>query len=97
MESIGKQLPIVKTEFKNFRDELSSAQVDETVDDIIREYGTPSYRKWYCELVYEFGPRAIKDLQGRCRDANVPSRLFAYLAKQMHDTRKNQRKMNEKL
>ncbi len=94
MESIGKHLPNVRREFKDHRKELSSAQVDEVVDGIIREYGTSGYRKWYCELVYEFGTQAIKDLQGRCRDANTPSRLFAHLAKQMHDTRKQQRKIS---
>lgn len=95
MDSIGKHLPNVRREFKDFKKELSSTQVDEYVSGLIKEYGSPEYRRWYCVLVYEFGIQTIDDLRGRCRDARTPARLFARLAKEMLDTRQRQRKQKE--
>jgi hypothetical protein len=82
MEPISKQFANLGKENRDYRKELSVAYVDQLADEIVHEYSTPRFRKWYLSLIYELGPQAIKDIRGRCRDARHPGKLFSKLAKE---------------
>lgn len=81
MESIGKQFANLNKD-RDYRKELSVAFVDQLADEIVREYSTPKFRKWYIYLIYELGPQVVNDIRGRCRDARHPGKLFSKLAKE---------------
>lgn len=81
------QLPIVN------RDNVTPKRpplvyVDYLADELVKEYGTPDYRKWYCALIYRYGLAQVEEWRKRAEKANAPVRVFSKYAAQAKNTKK---------
>ena len=77
MDQITKdyQLPIDNSGYEPVK-RISIGVVDVLADTLVAEYRNPTYRKWYCGAIYEFGPAKIEQWRRRAEDGNQPGRLF---------------------
>lgn len=50
--------------------------VDRIADSLVSEYVNPEWRKWYCGVIYEFGPAQVEEWRKRADDGKVPAKLF---------------------
>ena len=64
------------------RDKPSIAVVDSVADSLVKEYGNPQYRRWYCGIIYEFGLDKVEEWRKRASEGNTPARLFSSYVKQ---------------
>lgn len=72
----------IENENENWKDTLDFRFVDELVDDLVKRYKNPEFRKWYCKLVYNIGPSRVNEIQGRVQGAQDEAKLFSKLANQ---------------
>lgn len=55
--------------------------VDEIADRLVTEYGNRQFRRWYCGVVYQFGPNKVYEWQARAKEGKDPARLFSKYVK----------------
>lgn len=70
------QLPVGKSNKIN-NHELPIEQVDEIADSLCAEYTNPSYRRWYCGVVYDFGVSKVEEWKKRAKEGKEPAKLFS--------------------
>lgn len=56
--------------------------VDRIVDALVREYDNPGFRRWYCGVVYEFGPAQFEEWRRRASEGKEPAKLFSKYVKE---------------
>lgn len=66
---------------KSNRYQPSIEAVDRIADGLVTEYRNPQFRRWYCGVVYQFGPQKVLEWQGRARDGSSPAKLFSKYVK----------------
>jgi hypothetical protein len=77
------QLPSGNSGNKN-KHQLPIGTVDEIVEELCKEYSNPYYRRWYCGVIYEFGPSVVEEWRRRACEGKEPAKLFS---KYVKDTR----------
>jgi hypothetical protein len=95
MDMSSYRLPNGSSEDPSKKRKFSLQQLHDVVNGLIAEYGTPDFRGWYSKLVTTFGPQIILDLQGRCRDANFPGKVFSARAKELIDAYEARQRFEE--
>lgn len=92
MEKIN--LNLTRTENSSLNEDYSKLPieaVDQFADILVIEYNNPDYRRWYCKLIYTFGPAQVDEWQGRASNSDNPGKLFSKYAsealrkKEAHD------------
>lgn len=76
MESINRiidKIPIGNTHFVK---QIPIEQVDELADELVAEYGNPTFRKWYCGVIKKFGVPKVHEWRRRASEGDHPGRLF---------------------
>jgi hypothetical protein len=58
--------------------------VDSLVDELVKEYDNPGFRRWYCGVIYEFGLDRVGEWRRRASDGKTPARLFSAYVKQAY-------------
>jgi hypothetical protein len=56
--------------------------VDRIADALVSEYHNPEWRRWYCAVIYEFGPVRVYEWQQRAREGKWPAKLFSKYVKE---------------
>lgn len=64
------------------QEKLSLAIVDSVADELVREYGNPEFRRWYCGVIYKFGLDRVEQWRRRASEGKQPARLFSTYVKQ---------------
>ena len=67
---------------KSIYHELPIEQVDSEVDELVRVFNNPEFRKWYCLVVRELGIEKVHELKVRAEEGSQPGKLFSKLAKE---------------
>lgn len=71
-------------ELPNFK-HLKIDFVDSIADELVKEYDGAKYRRWYCGIVYEYGPAQVQEWRVRAREGKYPAKLFSkYAANKKH-------------
>lgn len=67
-----------------------AAQVDELADRIVKAFNNPSARRWYCGVIYKYGPGRVEDWLGRATsgEAHTPAALFTHYVNEAGGYRK---------
>ena len=55
--------------------------VDILAAELVEEYQNPDYHKWYCRIIYEFGPLQVEEWRQRAREGASPGKLFSAYVK----------------
>jgi hypothetical protein len=72
----NNQLPVVNSEKLHFK-QLPIGAVDSIADSLVTEYSNPEYRRWYCGVIYEFGPGVVEQWRCRAGEGREPAKLFS--------------------
>ena len=54
--------------------------VDQFADILVTEYDNPQFRRWYCKIIYTFGPAQVDEWQARASNSGNPGKLFSKYA-----------------
>lgn len=57
--------------------QLPIGVVDTLASELANEYNNQAYRKWYCGILYEFGPAQVEEWRKRAAEGNEPAKLFS--------------------
>lgn len=71
--------------------QLPIEQVDELADELVRAYGNPVFRVWYCGVIYEFGLAKVHEWKGRAAEGKEPGKLFSKYVQDARRYRKGER------
>jgi hypothetical protein len=69
--------------------ELPIDAVDQLADELVREYGNPLYRKWYCGVIYEYGFSQVNEWRKRASEGDEPGKLFSKYVKDTQTYKSN--------
>jgi len=61
----------------DWRELLSLEQVDQLADDLVRDFANPDFRRWYCGVVYDFGPERVHRWKQVAMEGKEPAKLFS--------------------
>ena len=79
--------PIVKSQLPNgnrrdkHNKQLPITAVDKLADELVLEYQNPDFKRWYCSLIYKYGPSKVDEWRVRASEGNEPAKLFSKYAK----------------
>jgi hypothetical protein len=80
---LSSQLPIDNSVKKSIK-QLPIDAVDKLADELVATYKNPSFRQWYCGVIYEFGFAQVSEWRERSKEGREPAKLFS---KYVKDTR----------
>jgi len=79
---INNHLPIVSSGNKVPVKQLPIDTVDQYANSLVEEYDNTLWRKWYCGVIYEFGPSRVEEWRVRAKDGKEPAKLFSLYVSQ---------------
>jgi len=56
--------------------------VDALADELVQEYANPTYRRWYCGIIYQFGLVQVAEWRQKAASGRNPGGLFGYYVMQ---------------
>lgn len=63
----------------NFK-HLALTLVGSIADELVQEYSGEKYRRWYCGVIYQYGPAKVQEWRVRAREGECPAKLFSKYA-----------------
>lgn len=91
---LNHQMPIGSSSSKDIK-QLPIEAVDKLADELVAEYQNPSFRQWYCGVIYEFGFAQVNEWRKRATEGRMPARLFSKYVKDCRSFRGSRGKQNE--
>jgi len=76
---------------KTFVNQLSIDVVDKLAEELVTEYNNSPYRRWYCGVIYDFGPAQVHEWRVKASEGNQPAKLFSKYVKNSRTHRGSQR------
>jgi hypothetical protein len=73
---INYQLPVGNSGKQPIK-QLPIGVVDELADELVGEFNNPSFRQWYCGVIYQYGLQKVAEWRRRAADGNEPAKLFS--------------------
>lgn len=73
---------------------LSTIEVDELADALVREYNNLKFRPWYCSTIYALGSDRVLEIRARVHDSDNPAMLFSKLASEAVRLKKGRERLD---
>ena len=77
IKDVLNQLPNDGIDTSHKYSQLPIEAVDKIAASLTNEYSNPEWHKWYCGVIYEFGPSKVHEWQRRASEGREPSKLFS--------------------
>lgn len=75
--------------------DLPASDVDAKADELVSEFHNPTFRKWYCQVIYDIGLDKVDEICAKARDGDEPGKLFSHYANQQRKALRNKWRLKQ--